>query len=159
MVELLAGLPEGTVELTTTRWRAAEGDGERIGLTPPSRDLDAGALAERTADELTAAVRLEDWPSPTLPRPVAGGWIHDEVVDDDRPAFESVLACRAGEGAEAVALACQELRFPVTPYRPLPAPTTPAHRLGHERSGSSTSAPTGRDRWPRCFWPRPAPRW
>jgi len=130
---LPGGVPDGTLELALRRWREAEVGAERAGLTPPLVGRPDTEVLVRLAAELTAPLRLEDWPSPTQPRPVAGdGWIHDEVLDDDREAFEAVLAARAGDGAESVAAACQELRFPVTPYR-WPGGPVPAPDRGRER--------------------------
>lgn len=112
------GLPAGVVELAASRWRRAQTNTSPAGLRSP--DLDDAALDQWLVDELTAPLRLEDWPPPNQPRTVCGGWINDEVIDDDRGAFEAFLRGRPTAGAEAVAAACQELRWPVTPYRPLP---------------------------------------
>lgn len=138
------GLPEGALPLIAARWRAAEPDAARAGLAPPSVAYDDRELARVVADELTAPLRLEDWPSPTEPRQVPGGWVHDEVLDDDRSGFESVLAGEAHRGPEAVAAACQQLRFPVTPYRRLPA-TAPAGPVDHASGepGDIALSPSG----------------
>ncbi|MEM9565116.1 MAG: CoA transferase [Actinomycetota bacterium] len=117
-----AGLPDGLLALAAERWRAAEAwsqaDGvSGCGLTVPP--LDDGDLEAMLVDELTAPLRLEAWPPPTAPTPIGNGWIHDEVVDDDREVLEAVLGDRTGRGPEAVAAAAQELRLPVTPYRRL----------------------------------------
>lgn len=119
------------IDLAAGHWRAAEAVADHARLDVER--LDAGALRHRLERELTAPLRLEDWPPPTRPRAVAGGWIHDEVVDEDREAFEALLATWAGDGPERVARAAQELRWPVTPYRPPP--------------GRSASGRTGDGRW------------
>ncbi len=110
-----AGLPRGVIELAARRWREAEQAATSAGLAPPRYD-DAG-LRERLVAELTAPLRLGDWPDPNQPRAVAGGWVNDEVIDEDRPAFEALVEARPEAGPEALASAAQELRWPVTPYR------------------------------------------
>ncbi len=114
-----AGLPGGVIDLARSHWRAAE---RAVGRHHPTERDDAALTSL-----LLAPLRLEpDWPAPTPPRPVGRGWVHDEVTDDDRAAFEAAAATTwADLGPEALAAASQELRFPVVPYRPLP-------RLGEE---------------------------
>lgn len=112
------GLPAGVIELATARWRHAEATAPRAGLQPP--ELTDPGLRQRLIDELTAPLRLEDWPSPNQPWPVTDGWVNVEVIDEDREAFDAFLASRPEAGPEEVAVTCQELRWPVTPYRPLP---------------------------------------
>jgi len=129
-----AGLPDGVIELAATRWRAAEQAAARAGLTPPAYD-DAG-LHRRLESELTAPLRLGDWPEPNPPLAVVGGWVNDEVIDEDRPALEAFIDATPDAHPEALASAAQELRWPITPYRqmspvapPMPraAPTVSAH--------------------------------
>ncbi len=122
---LPAGLPPGVIELAADRWAEAETWADRAGLTPPS--LDPDRRRRRLADELTAPLRLERWPAPVLPRRVAEGWLHDEVITDDRAAFEELLAGRADAGAEELAALAQQLRFPATPYRRPPPPAAIPH--------------------------------
>ncbi len=117
--ELPPGLPDGLVALAAARWRRAEASTaartDASGLVVPS--LDDGRLEALLVDELTAPLRLEAWPPPTLPTPVGDGWINDEVIDDDRDVLDALLADRGEAGPEAVAAAAQELRLPITPYR------------------------------------------
>ncbi|MEM7272335.1 MAG: CoA transferase [Actinomycetota bacterium] len=132
-----AGLPPGVPALA--RALLAE-DALRQPDEPPLVD-DA-----RLADELSAPHRLErDWPAPTPPVAVTGGWVHADLVDDDRPLFDALVAADRSAGPEAVAARCQEARLPVTPYRrpgpdAVPAPDllpTPA------KTSSTTTGPTG----------------
>ena len=115
---LPAGLPSGVIELAGRHWRLADAVVEAAGLTPAR--LDEAALDRLLVTELRTPLDLEDWPDPVAPRPVAGGWIHDEVVDQDREAFEGLLPTLAECGPEHVAAVTQELRWPVTPYRATP---------------------------------------
>jgi crotonobetainyl-CoA:carnitine CoA-transferase CaiB-like acyl-CoA transferase len=75
---------------------------------------------------------------------VAGGWIHDEVIDADRDGFETALMSWFRDGPERVAAAAQELRWPVTPYRPLPSVAPPVG--GETPVGATASRPAGRGR-------------
>lgn len=113
--DLPAGLPSGVIELAARHWRLADPMVEAAGLTPAR--LDQADLDHLLVAELRAPLDLEDWPAPVAPRPVAGGWVHDEVVDQDRQAFEGLLPTLADDGPEHVAAVAQELRWPVTPYR------------------------------------------
>lgn len=121
-------LPAGLLDLAAAHWRRAEADADRAGLAPAS--LGERDLRSRLSAELTAPLRLEDWPGPVEPRTVAGGWLHVEVLDDELDVLDAVLADRVGDGPDRLAAAAQELRLPVSPYRPLgPARSTPAHPL------------------------------
>lgn len=87
--------------------------------------LGPGAANHDLAGLLSAPRRLDPtWPSPTEPTPVAGGWIHADVVDQDRPLLDAVIDQHGGDGPEAVAVAAQTMRLPVTPYR-MPTPQSP----------------------------------
>ena len=100
------------------RRRAAHLTGE----TPRS----SAAVDAELAALLTAPLRLDEpWPAPAAPVAVGGGWVHVEVIDDDRPLLDSVIADRSASGPEETAARCQELRLPVSPYRPLSAVTGP----------------------------------
>ncbi len=105
------GLPDGLFDLAgTVRRRAAHLAGE---APRSSAAVDAELVAL-----LTAPLRLDDpWPAPAAPVAVGGGWVHVEVIDDDRPLLDSVLAGRPPSGPEEAAVRCQELRLPVSPYR------------------------------------------
>lgn len=144
---MASGLPDwlhaGVLDLARRSWRAADDAADRAGLTP--EPLDDPALCRRLDHELTAPLRLEDWPAPTTPRAVAGGWIHDEVVDEDRDAFESLLPAWAEGGPERVAEAAQELRWAVTPYRP-PSIHRLAGRPADRPDGDEPTAEHGRRR-------------
>jgi hypothetical protein len=53
---------------------------------------------------------------------VAGGYVHADVLDDDRELLLVLLGSEGAEaGPEAVAQLAQTFRLPVTPYRPLSA--------------------------------------
>ncbi|MEL6981172.1 MAG: CoA transferase [Actinomycetota bacterium] len=122
-VERLAvpdGLPAGTIRLAALRWRQAEAAAQDAGLRCTA--LTDADLDQRLAEELTAPLRLEDWPDPTEPRAAGDGWVHDEVVDEDREGFEAFTAANPDAGPEQLASRCQELRWPVLPYRQLPNP-------------------------------------
>lgn len=134
------GLPDGVVELAVRSWRRAERSAEAAGLEPTAptgREIEVHVV-----EELTAPLRLEDWPAPTEPRPVAGGWVHDEVIDDDRPLLEAILSSRGTDGPEAVAEAAQQARLPVTPYRPLPSPDGPSRSTPSPLRPPSPTGPT-----------------
>ncbi|MGI9595632.1 MAG: CoA transferase, partial [Acidimicrobiales bacterium] len=117
-----AGLPDGVIELALCLHRRAAtllGRAVSGGVDRP----EATADRDRVLDLLTAPLRLgEDWPAPVEPTSVGAGWVHVEVIDDDRTAFEAVMVDRADAGPEALARTCQELRFPVSPYRALRRP-------------------------------------
>jgi hypothetical protein len=118
-------LPEGVVELAGERWRWADGHRHNHGE------------ADRVQELLWAPLRLEaDWPSPTAPIPVAAGWIHAEVIDDDRAVLDRLRADRPDLDAEGLAHLCQEMRLPVAPYRPLGRPAT--DQPNRHPSGRST---------------------
>ena len=97
-------------------WRTACGGGRSVDPPHP------GELA----GHLLAPLRLEPgWPAPPEPLPVGGGWVHAEVIDDDRDLLDRLLTDAGASDPEAFARTCQELRLPVSPYRALTA-TTPA---------------------------------
>ncbi len=108
---LLNELPTGVINLGA----------EYVGSTLPHDAL---------VDLLTAPLRLDEaWPEPAEPYAIEHGWLHIEVTDDDRSTFEAVAEQFRTLDTERFAEACQELRLPVCPYRPLtPAPfaTAPA---------------------------------
>ncbi len=138
----LAGLPRGVLELAATRWREAEAAAIAAGLRPPTHDDDG--LQRRLEAELTAPLRIGDWPDPNPPRAVAGGWVNDEVIDEDRPAFDALIDARPDLGPDGLADLAQELRWPVTPYRRLdPGITVLTDRApGSTTPGSPSATPT-----------------
>ncbi len=127
-----AGLPDGVFEVARTlRRQACALSGE---LQPSSEDDEDGRLAEL----LTAPLRLDHpWPAPAAPVAVAGGWVHAEVIDDDRSLLDMLLDRRPSSGPEETAARCQELRLPVSPYRPLPSMS--GRRPGHASCEASSA--------------------
>ena len=121
---LQARLPSGVLALAEQLWRSAghlDHDGEPL------------------EDMLHAPLTLElDWPDPTTPTPVEGGYVHADVLDDDRVLLDNVIDAVGHSGPEAVAAAAQELRLPVCPYRrPDPsAVTSQAMPSSDERPGA-----------------------
>lgn len=115
LATLVDDLPGGLLALAAGRWRQADLQAERAGLG--SNPIDDAALERRLIEELSAPLRLETWPDPNEPVAVHGGWINDEVIDDDRQTFEALLPRWRLSGPDGVSRAAQELRLPVTPYR------------------------------------------
>lgn len=112
------GVPAGTVELAAELW-------SEVGGPSDGSDVDTAVL-----ELLTAPRRLEpDWPDPPEPVAVGCGWVHAEVIDDDRPLFDALLA-EPSAGPEALATTAQQLRLPVNPYRSL--------QYGHRAARSRT---------------------
>ena len=108
------------------------------GIAPaPIQPAGADELRRIVLDELTLPLRVEpSWPPPAAPIRAGDGWIHDETVDadldrhGDSAVLADLIAAKAGESAEAIAAAAQEMRLPVTPYRPrsrvVPVPSLPS---------------------------------
>lgn len=133
------GLPEGVIELARALCR-----GLPTALDPTRGSAAAGDRSDTAVlvDLLTAPLRLDgDWPAPEPPLPVEGGWIQVEITDDDRHLLEAVLARWSDRGPEGVARSCQELRLPVSPYRPPPPP--PRRQPAADRpAATATVGPT-----------------
>ena len=112
---ILRELPAGTVELGQ-RSLAAANHGLGPGLA-----VDCSAAA--VEDHLVRPVELtDDWPDPSEPLPVGDGFVHADLIDDDRELFGSLrtaLAAAPGSSlsSETLAVEAQACRLPVTPYR------------------------------------------
>jgi hypothetical protein len=124
--EPLAGLPCGVVALAKELL-----EGHDVPVEPEGASSTAiGVTDEQLAALLYAPKQLDrGWPRPVEPVPVGDGWLHAELIDDDRPLFEALVEQHGPSGPDAVAARCQEARLPVCPYRSpqtLPAVASPA---------------------------------
>jgi hypothetical protein len=101
-------LPPGVVELAGA-WcelgRALLGAPGDADLHSVARDLVLPRLLE------------PDWPEPTAPVRVPGGWVQADLIEGDRESFERLRHSLPGAGPEELAAAAQEWRLPVLPYR------------------------------------------
>ena len=112
-----AGIPCGTTELALELAATAATAAERLTGRPARVDADA------VMAHVLAPLVVGDVPAPTPPRAAdGGGWVHADVLAEDRDLFELLAA--DGRGAEQLAADAQECRLPVTPYRVAPAPWT-----------------------------------
>lgn len=137
----LTGLPDGVVAL------AGKLLGEHplpieAGPQPSAAAVDTAHSTERLSALLFAPKQLDrGWPSPIEPVPVGDGWLHTELLDEDRPLFAALLEQHGRSGPEAVAARCQEARLPVCPYRAYDrASDRPANpdSTGNVRGGDNT---------------------
>lgn len=129
-----AGMPDGVIDLARALL------GPRL-LPRCGNEIDAGSTVEAELTRLLLApLTLDpDWPAPPRPEPVNGGWLHVEVIDEDRPLFDALVARYGDDGPEAVAAACQEARLPVCPYRPAQTSTGAAPNRPHTWSTGSAA--------------------
>lgn len=120
MKNLLDQLPTGIVAEGTRLWN----DAWSYAQTAPHLQYDSRSDKSDTAkfleSELMAPLRLEpDWPAASAPYPVAGSFVHQDIVDDDLPLVDEMLRQWTKMDAESVAAEAQEMRWPIVPYRKL----------------------------------------
>jgi len=121
MRSVVSQLPAGVIAESVRLWDGAWHH-SKIG---PDRERcdeqEVSSTIEFIESELSAPIRLEpQWPPPLAPRPVGQGHIHADIVDEEIPLIEAMLSEWNRMDAESVAVAAQELRWPVVPYRQLP---------------------------------------
>ena len=130
--EPLAGLPDGVVALARELLK-----GHRLPTELGGQTGAATAVTDQQLSELLFAPKQLDrgWPRPVEPILVGDGWLHAELIDEDRPLFEALVEQHGPSGHEVVAARCQEARLPVCPYRaPAAQPDASSWQTGHRKA-------------------------
>ncbi len=107
-----AGIPRGTAALALDL--AAEAAEAASSLTGIPHRVDPAAVFAHLL--LPLVVGDEQTPSSPQAAP-GGGWIHEDVLDEDQALLALLVAEPPPPDAEALAARAQACRLPVTPYR------------------------------------------